>query len=111
MVDEWSCFKYWKLSQAQNSIQIEVPFLHSVENHVEIFWHKVFKIMLTGLRSTFKKGQYKKIKGITELVRPTDGFFSLVIYLCLLQQANNCHNYLLKWIEIRVPKLEKDMNS
>jgi len=50
--------------------------------------------MLTGLRNSFKKGQYRKMKGITELVCPTDGFFSPVIYSCLLH-AENCHNYLL----------------
>lgn len=53
--------------------------------------------MFTGLGNSSKNGKYRKIKGITELICPADGFFSPVIYLCLLQQANNCHNnYLFK---------------
>lgn len=52
--------------------------------------------MLTGLKNSFKNGQYRKIKGTMELICLSGGFSSPVIHSSLVKQANNCHNYLLK---------------
>lgn len=66
--------------------------------------------MLTGLKNSFKNGQYRKIKGTMELICLSGGFSSPVIHSSLVKQANNCHNYLLKWIEIG-PKFIKLQHS